>query len=154
MVGANMSKFIFVLTLFFAGAFCCDAFAVEQAPGITGKHHPRGNKIAAPAGIGERYLKPLKDTGRFRAIALGNDGARLSPDYMVTDQLVREATVPNPALVPNPTFSAKNKAAMGASNNDSSHLSVIFVPAFLNRKIMEMTNSPEMYPTLTMSWKE
>ncbi len=104
------------------------------------KHRLHDKKITQPVRNHEWYLKQITESEQFKAIALENEGANSS----MVDHLVQQAATPNyPSVKTESVF-----------KKDPSKFTFVFVPAFLNHKLMDLQNRPDMYPAFTMMWKE
>ena len=139
-----MSKLITILVLISIGAISHDACAAQDDHAPHVKHHLRSEKITKPVRNQEWYLKHIKESDQFKAIALESDDAKSS----MVDHLVQQATLPNYPIVEN------NTVTEGVAKIDPSKFTFMFVPPFLNHKLMDLQNRPDMYPTFTMSWHE
>jgi len=139
-----VSKLITILVLISFGAISFDVCAAQDDPAPPVKHHLRSEKITKPVRNQEWYLKQIKESEQFKAIALESDDAKSS----MVDHLVQQATLPNYPIVEN------NTVTEGVTKTDPSKFTFMFVPPFLNHKLMDLQNRPDMYPTFTMSWHE
>jgi hypothetical protein len=133
-----MLKLITILVLIFFGTISLDACAAQDAPV---KHRLHDKEIVRPVRNQEWYLRQIKESDRFKAIALESDDAKSS----MVDHLAQQATIPNHPIVETEGVTTKK---------DPSKFTFMFVPAFLNHKLMDLQNRPDVYPTFTMTWKE
>jgi hypothetical protein len=104
------------------------------------KHRLHGKGMAKPVRTQEWYLQQIRESDRFKAIALESDNAKSS----TVDHLIQQATISNHLFV----------ETEGIAKIDRSKFNFVVVPAFLNHKLMDLQNRPDMYPAFTMMWKE
>ena len=156
-----MLKVIFTLVLTTLGAISFNSCAAQDEHANQIKRHLHGKgktkpvkneEIATPVRNEEWYLDQVRASDRFKAAALGNDGAEFSPRYMMVDHLVQQATISNHPIVEN------NKDTGSPYKNDSSlansnKITFMIVPPVLSNKLMDLQKRPDIHPTVTFSWK-
>jgi hypothetical protein len=148
-----MSKIITIFVFAFWGSISLDACAAQNDPVNHVGHDLHGKGITKPVRNEEWYLKQIRKSGRFKAIALGSDGAKFPSGHLMVDHLAQQATIQNRPVIEN------NKATEGDLKKDSSlakpnGITFMFVPAFLSNKLMDMQKRSDMPTTLIISWKE
>ena len=115
-----MSKIITFFALIFFGAISLDVCAAQSDPVKHAKHHLHGKGTARPIRNQEWYLQQIRESDRFKAIALESDDVKSS----MVDHLVQQATIPDHPV----------DETEGIAKKDPAKLNFMFVPAFLNHK--------------------
>ncbi len=148
-----MSKIfiIFVFTFYCSISFGADVPQESRGDHVKQKLH--GKKIPGPVRNNEWYLSHIKNSDRFKAIALGNDGGKFTSEYKMVDLAVQQATISNQPIVEN-NMANEGILKKNSSMASSGKINFMFVPALPNLKLMGLQKNPETHPTFTIFWKE
>jgi hypothetical protein len=135
-----MSKIITILALIFLGTISLDAYAAQDAQDAPVKHRLHDKVKAKPVRNQEWYLQQIRESDRFKAIALESDDAKSA----TVDHLVQQTTISDQPIV----------ETEGVAKIDPSKFNFMFVPPFINHKLMDLQSRPDVYPTFMMTWNE
>jgi len=127
------------LALIFLGTISLDAYAAQDAQDAPVKHRLHDKVKAKPVRNQEWYLQQIRESDRFKTIALESDDAKST----MVDHRVQQTTISDHLV-----------ETAGVAKIDPSKFNFMFVPPFINHKLMDLQNRPDVYPTFMMTWKE
>lgn len=153
-----MSTIFPVLVLIALGGYSLDSCSAQDKHAPPVKHRLDGKKNTKnvpkePARNEDWYLNQLRQSDRFRAIALEGDNTKISTDYRITPSLIQQATITN--LSATETGAGQEGGLKkGTSLPGSKKITFMFVPPLSNLKFIDLQKRADTHPTFMMSWHE